>query len=828
MLLGSLAARRGPVSVLLGAVLLGCGGGHGSRASTVAGAVQPPSPPAFGQIKEAEPNDDSAMAQDLGDLTAGRTVTIAGRIDPESDRDFFRWAISAPAALTLDLQFTTGDAIDLDLALYRVKAGAAPVAVAAGDRSSRSHERMSFTIASPDDFDFLDVAVFAKSGTHETSYLLGITAASVTAGGRGAAPVSTIVRDPLAALSAPAWRDGELIVTYQDDAPPDAVGALELGFGLERAAAAPGRFTLYRAPWIGARRGSEARGWLVWLLAELRRAPIVKAAQPNYVYRLAADPDDSLYPQQWNLGAIQMPGAWNMTSQVAHACEQEVIVAVVDTGVRYDHPDLQGVFTSTGYCLISDGDAAGNGVGIDPDPLDLGDGSGSERSSYHGTHVAGIIGALTGNGTGVAGINWDCPIKIMPVRVIGKGGGTTFDVANGILYAAGLANSSAVVPSKPAHIINLSLGSNDRDGMLADAVAQALAQGIFVCAAAGNDATASPFYPAALAGVTAVAATTRGATRAYYSNYGSHIAIAAPGGEQTFTLEDGIFATLWVEDPSDARGGTPAYGRYQGTSMACAHVAAVAALVLSLGNVLPRDLGSLLESTAWDIGNVGRDDFFGAGLLDAVHALRAGGAVRAGDPRLRVSSVKLNLASNETLAQVLVTNEGTGQIGGLAIANQRENGGHWLSVSLGNSVTPAVVSVRIDRNGLADGIRGGSFDVASAAGTQTVSVRIEVNTSDPAELGNVVVRMADSQTGAIVAQDIARAEDGYAFHFQGLERGSYRLCAGTDLDGDQQIGDDAGELFGAYPDASAPEPIVITEGAQLSGLSFALGVVTSR
>ncbi|MFO0984336.1 MAG: S8 family serine peptidase [Planctomycetota bacterium] len=691
-----------------------------------------------------------------------------------------------------------------------MKAGAAPVAVAAGDRArARTSARALRSRAGP--FDFLDVAVFAKSGTHETSYLLGITAASVTADGRQRSAGEHDRARPLAALSAPAWRDGELIVVPRTTRRPTPIGALELGFGL---GARRRLGTLHALPRAMDRRApqQQARGWLVWLLAELRRADRQGGAANTCI----ASPrpirtTPALYPQQWNLGAIQMPGAWNMTSQVAHACEQEVIVAVVDTGVRYDHPDLQGVFTSTGYCLISDGDAAGNGVGIDPDPLDLGDGSGSERSSYHGTHVAGIIGALTGNGTGVAGINWDCPIKIMPVRVIGKGGGTTFDVANGILYAAGLANSSAVVPSKPAHIINLSLGSNDRDGMLADAVAQALAQGIFVCAAAGNDATASPFYPAALAGVTAVAATTRGATRAYYSNYGSHIAIAAPGGEQTFTLEDGIFATLWVEDPSDARGGTPAYGRYQGTSMACAHVAAVAALVLSLGNVLPRDLGSLLESTAWDIGNVGRDDFFGAGLLDAVHALRAGGAVRAGDPRLRVSSVKLNLASNETLAQVLVTNEGTGQIGGLAIANQRENGGHWLSVSLGNSVTPAVVSVRIDRNGLADGIRGGSFDVASAAGTQTVSVRIEVNTSDPAELGNVVVRMADSQTGAIVAQDIARAEDGYAFHFQGLERGSYRLSAGTDLDGDQQIGDDAGELFGAYPDASAPEPIVITE-----------------
>ena len=197
--------------------------------------------------------------------------------------------------------------------------------------------------------------------------------------------------------------------------------------------------------------------------------------EPNYYVHSTAEPDDIFYEDQWNLSAINLPEAWEYTTGSSN-----VVVAVVDTGVLMDHPDLAGQLTNDGYDFISDPDISLDGDGIDSNPDDPGDMMYGTHSSFHGTHCAGIVAAASNNGIGVSGVAWET--KIMPIRVLGDGGvGTTYDVLQGVLYAAGLENDSDTVPSQPADVISLSLGGDG--GADQYVYNQVRAQGIIVVAA---------------------------------------------------------------------------------------------------------------------------------------------------------------------------------------------------------------------------------------------------------------------------------------------------------------------------------------------------------
>src|SRR5690606_17805557 len=148
---------------------------------------------------------------------------------------------------------------------------------------------------------------------------------------------------------------------------------------------------------------------------------------------------------------------------------------------------------------------------------DPGDSDIPGASSWHGTHVAGTVAASSNNGMGVTGVSWGA--KIMPVRVLGKGGGNTGDVSQGILFAAGLPNASGVLPARKADIINLSLGSPQATNAERDAIAAAIAEGVIIVAAAGNSSTSANFYPAAYPGVIGVSATNPQNTKTSYSNF---------------------------------------------------------------------------------------------------------------------------------------------------------------------------------------------------------------------------------------------------------------------------------------------------------------------
>ncbi len=220
---------------------------------------------------------------------------------------------------------------------------------------------------------------------------------------------------------------------------------------------------------------------------------------------------------------------------------------MVDTGVRSDHPDLRGKLVA-GFDFINDPGRANDGDGIDPDPFDPGDRIGASLTgSFHGTHVAGTIGAASENVEGVAGVTWRA--RIMPLRVLGVGGGTVFDIAQAIKFAVGVPNASGTLPDRPAAVINLSLTVLGEAPILRDAVDQATAAGALVVAAAGNTASDALLTPAAFENSLSVAAVDPLGALAPYSNFGPRIDLTAPGGSTRVDLNgdsfpDGVLSTL--------------------------------------------------------------------------------------------------------------------------------------------------------------------------------------------------------------------------------------------------------------------------------------------
>jgi serine protease len=333
------------------------------------------------------------------------------------------------------------------------------------------------------------------------------------------------------------------------------------------------------------------------LAAELKsRDASVEYAEPDRMMHPLFTPNDSMYNQQWDYfeatGGLNLPAAWDKSTGSG------IRVAVIDTGYR-PHADLSGQILA-GYDFISDTAVSNDGNGRDSDASDPGDwvaagecgtGQPAENSSWHGTHVAGTIAALTNNGTGVAGVAYGA--KIVPVRVLGKCGGYTSDIADGIIWASGGTVSGVPAIAARAHVINMSLGGSGAcDTTTQNAINSARSRGTVVVVAAGNESqNASNSNPANCSGVIAVAATNRSGGRASYSNYGTIVDVAAPGGDSGAA----ILSTLNAGTTSP---GADSYASYMGTSMATPHVAGVVALMLAKNpNLTPDDVESRLKSS---------------------------------------------------------------------------------------------------------------------------------------------------------------------------------------------------------------------------------------
>jgi serine protease len=331
-------------------------------------------------------------------------------------------------------------------------------------------------------------------------------------------------------------------------------------------------------------------------------------------------PNDAMFAQQWSLsdatGGIRVPAAWDRANGAG------ITVAVIDTGVR-PHVDLAANLLP-GYDFIQDTSIAVDGDGRDADASDPGDGStagqcapnsAASNSSWHGTHVAGLVAAVANNGNGVAGVAFGA--KVLPLRAVGRCGGYASDVADAIVWAAGANVVGLPANLNPARVINLSLGgSGSCDRTTQNAINTARSLGAVVVVAAGNaNANASTTSPANCQGVITVAATAKGGGKASYSNFGDNVTVAAPGGDR----DAGMWSTLNMGTMAP---GADAYASYAGTSMATPVVSGVVALMLSANkNLTPDQVAALLKASARAFPAACTS--CGAGLVDANAAVAA-------------------------------------------------------------------------------------------------------------------------------------------------------------------------------------------------------------
>jgi len=383
---------------------------------------------------------------------------------------------------------------------------------------------------------------------------------------------------------------------------------------LQHARAMSGQSQVLRFPKALTQSQAEA------VVARLQASGLVTFAQVDRRVHPRMVPNDPRYGEQWNLQSLiagqaygennyglNLPGAWDITTG-----SPSVVVAVLDTGLL-PHQDIDGNILDGvgrvvgGYDFISDLSMANDGDGRDANPTDPGDwvetnnavcGDGTfYPSSWHGTHVAGIVGALTNNALGVSGVAWQ--VSILPVRALGTCGGLTSDIIDAMRWSVGLPVPGVPDNTHPARILNLSLGSEGAcTPAEQSAVDDVLAKGGMLVVAAGNagrDLSVSPESPATCRGVFTVAATDRQGQLASYSNFGRAVVLSAPGGDSPFDT-----AILSTADKGERRALLDnSYAAEQGASMAAPHVSGVLALMLSVKpNLLRDDALSALKSSA--------------------------------------------------------------------------------------------------------------------------------------------------------------------------------------------------------------------------------------
>ncbi|HZR09304.1 MAG TPA: S8 family serine peptidase [Myxococcales bacterium] len=419
----------------------------------------------------------------------------------------------------------------------------------------------------------------------------------------------------------------------------------------------------------------------------------VAFAEPVYLYRSRRTPNDSRYRELWGLAKINVPAAWDRSTGA-----RSVVVAVVDDGVALDHSDLEpNLWHNPEELGNNDRDDDDDGYVDDVNGWDFVDGdadpspasSGDER--WHGTHVSGTIGALGNNGAGVVGVNWN--VSLMALRAIGPRGGRSDDLAKAIDFAV----------EHGARVINASWGGGGGSQAIASAVSRAERKGVLFVAAAGNDAEASPSFPANLKldNLISVGATGPDDLLASFSDRGAMV--AAPGV--------GILSTT-------APG---KYERYDGTSMAAPHVSGLAALLWSVHpDATLAQVRNAIFASGVPVKGVQH------GRIDAARALAAlDGEAAGGGAALKLSRDQLTFAvrpGRVPRAQTVAV----AKVGGGTVAFTAAADAKWILLSRTEGETPARLSVRVDPRGLGSGKHQAqvTFTAGEASARLTVTAQV--------------------------------------------------------------------------------------------------------
>ena len=565
-------------------------------------------------------------------------------------------------------------------------------------------------------------------------------------------------------------------------------------------------------------------------LKRLAREHRESRVEPVFLRQALSLPEDEWFPYQWNLQQAGFPAAWKLTQG-----NEDVIVAVIDSGIHLEHPEFLGTSRLVpGFDFVSDAANAGDGDGFDDDPSDVSPIAGN--SGFHGTHVAGIVAAeVAASGTpslrhSVAGAGWN--VRVMPLRVLGLDGGASADLVEAIRYAAGLPNASGRLPDRRADVINLSLGSPQASAAEQEAIEAARAEGVIIVAAAGNAGSDQPFYPAAYPGVISVGATGPDGGLTYYSSYGEHLGLVAPGGDMSADSDsdgfpDGILAPLAEQDDQGRL--RPIIGLRAGTSMAAPLVAAAAGLMKSVNPALDPDMFDVLLATGRltvDLGEAGRDVRHGEGLLDAGRATAA--ALELLDETrvpamLTVAPRRLDFGISSTTAEIDVSL--LGRFAG-DVFTTLETDLPWLIVDAVDVAAGGTgrYLVRVDRAQLPEGrVQFGVVRVRGPENTVSVAVSAQQPPSSPqSDIGPLHVRVR-SVDGGITASRIVEAggEKAYPFTLP-LSEGAYYLEAGSDLDHDGMFCDD-GEFCGVFPSEDYLVPIEV-DGQGYTAVDLLLSV----
>ncbi|MDX1635262.1 MAG: S8 family serine peptidase [Marinobacter sp.] len=605
----------------------------------------------------------------------------------------------------------------------------------------------------------------------------------------------------------------------------NAAEARPLGLGLWHVRQAPTYLTRQLS---GSERLAAQMETLDWIRS-LRNQPGVELVEPNYLYEAqqVTPETNRLYDLQWNIPLIELPSAWLAAPNAGSG----VGIAVLDTGLFSTTPNtygswhedlVQNVTPALGSqdWVSAEFDIDGTN-GRDDNPHDPGDLTG--QSSFHGTHVAGIASAVD-NTIGIVGV---APNSVsIPVRVLGvdKTSGRTVGSLDDLIAGINWASTQPEI-----HVINLSLGGVGDSQTLEMAINNAYNNGKLVVAAAGNQGTDQPTFPAAFENVVGVGAVDAGEVRAGYSNVGVSVSLVAPGGDANRDAnQDGnadLIISAWGDDSNGLRAN---YAGLQGTSMAAPHVAGVYALMKEAAassstprNLTPQDFRALLENGQLtdDLG----DSFqYGRGLINALKSVDA--ALDGNIPTV-LGADPSALQFTESLSSQTVTLTVFPEGDTVSVSNVTPP--PWLQIdpALEREVvagsTSFTASVTDAGLMMEDNLYRGEIEITYGAQNRVLEIPVSLQLGELAEDRNAgrhfVLLVSTDENRDTVQQEVVEAVSGqYTFAFDEVEPGDYFLVAGTDMDNNGFICEN-GEACAEYPVNGLPEPITIGD-SPISGV----------